>query len=86
MSATKTNTLPDSEQFRDWVRKSLSLLGVSPSPVSKEATGSANLLSKFLNGDTQSLKLSSASKVSVYLQSLADEKGIVLPAFHEGAS
>lgn len=76
--------VPDTEQYRIWLKKSLLLLGIKPSRLAKNAGISINSASKFLSGSgdggQHDVRLNTASRLYEQVKKEAAVKGVTLPA------
>lgn len=77
--ASLATSLPDTNEFREWVAAAILSLGVSVSGLSIRAGLSANALAQFLNRSGSGIQLESARNVAKALADEAQQQGITLP-------
>ncbi|MBD8875419.1 hypothetical protein [Roseibium polysiphoniae] len=74
--------VPDPGEFRQWIRLTMQVLEINAYRWSVQAQVSPNLVSKFLSGEQNDLRLATASglvREAVRLAAVAD---VALPGFH----
>ena len=72
--------LPDTHDFRAWVKSVIHILNLSPHRWSVMAGVGANTLTKLLaEGENKQIRLDTAAKLAATARSAASDRGILLP-------
>ena len=81
-----SDTIPDPEAFRAWLRDALDATGTRPTPLSLQLGLGKNTLREFLTGQPgRDIGLRVACTVSRHLQGLAADAGKTLPPMKRAA-